>query len=364
MPASDYANRLPRMPFDLLELRKDSRVFISGHSLVDQPVPDYYAAVGQSLGQSIQWNRQYIVGSSIFRRTHGVDRNSDVWTGYSEGDNREGSGLDVLQELRQPKTIQGGSYNVLLITEQHGLLETMIWNDTVKYLRHFHDRFVEANPAATTYFYEPWISLDDKNDPRRWIEYERKMSPIWQCIVTRVNLALEVDGRNDRIVSLPAGLALAELIDRGSIPDIHEVAAGDRRPIVDALVRDTVHLTSLGNYYIALITFAAIHQQSPVGAWAPEGVPLQTVRALQGLAWNFVQDYYKNYRPLSLSECRKRLDDELIEFFWAYLRDTHWKAEMGSVRAQLRYLRLVFESRYRFSRNDTRNPFYFDPAAR
>ena len=362
MRVTELAKRIPALPPELFAPRNASRIFISGHSLVDQPLPNYVAAIGRSLGHSIEWNRQYIVGSAIARRTHGPDRSASEWSGYRDGDNRDGAGLDVLGELRDPKTIEGGRYDVLLITEQHGLLGTLIWNDTVKYLRHYHDRMIEANPAATTYFYESWISLDDKNDPRRWIEYERKMSPLWQCIATRVNLALEAEGRRDRIVSLPAGLALAALIEQAtSGAGLPGLTASTRRTTIDSLIQDAVHLTDLGSYYMALVTFASIHHHRPVSAWAPEGVAEQTSTTLQAFAWDFVRNYYASYSPISLAECRKRLDAGLIEHYWAYMRDAYWKADEGLIRAQLRYMRQTLEWRYRLSRHDGRNPFHFDP---
>jgi len=157
------------------------RVFISGHSLTDQPLPSDLAAIAASLGHPLQWNRQYMVGSSIRARVRGAKAppGETGWSGYHQGSNRDSENMDVLAELRQPRTVTGGPYDVLLITEEHGLLGTMVWNDTVRYLRHYHDRFIDANPAGRTLFYESWLGLDDKNDPRRWIAYERAASPIW-----------------------------------------------------------------------------------------------------------------------------------------------------------------------------------------
>ena len=53
---------------------------------------------------------------------------------------------------------------------------SMIWHDTVRYLRHFHERFIAANPRGTTWFYESWLYVSDKDDPRRWIAFEREAS--------------------------------------------------------------------------------------------------------------------------------------------------------------------------------------------
>ena len=53
------------------------RIFISGHSLVDQPLPDNLESIAKSLGTAIQWNRQYMVGSSIRDRVQGRGREGE-----------------------------------------------------------------------------------------------------------------------------------------------------------------------------------------------------------------------------------------------------------------------------------------------
>ena len=87
-------------------------------------------------------------------------------------------------------------------------LGSLIWNDTVRYLRHFHDRLIDGNPEATTYLYHSWISLDDKDDPARWIAYEREAYWAWQCVATRINQSLAAEGRTDRVLPLPAAASL------------------------------------------------------------------------------------------------------------------------------------------------------------
>ena len=41
------------------------RLFVSGHSLTDPPLPEYLAMVAGSLGLALQWNLQSIAGSPI-----------------------------------------------------------------------------------------------------------------------------------------------------------------------------------------------------------------------------------------------------------------------------------------------------------
>lgn len=348
---------------DFQKPRSGARIFISGHSLVDQPLPDFLTGIARSAGTPMEWNRQYVVGSSILRRTRGEDRKALDWPGYRNGYNREGEKLDVIAEFLRPQTVSGGPYDVLLITEQHGMLETLLWNDTVRHLRHYHDRFIDGNPQGDTYFYEPWLDVGDKSDPRRWIAYERAVSPIWQCMATRVNVSLKAEGRSDRLTSLPAGAALAELLARATGGSkLDGITRGSDRETVDSIIDDAVHLTRLGSYYVSLVTYSAIFRRSPIGGWAPAHVSDIQAKSLQQTAWDFISAYYANYRPLSLTECRIRLKEEIIGSYWAYVRDVQWRDSIGSLRAYLRWLRRSRESRNMLERDDVQNPFYFDPA--
>lgn len=343
--------------------RESATLFISGHSLIDQPIPDYLADIAGSLGTPLEWNRQYVVGSSIAGRTRGRDTNATGWPGYRSGFNRQGEGLDVVEELRHPKTVQSNRYDTLVITEQHALLGSLSGNDTVRFLRHFHERLIEGNPQGTTYFYESWLGMNDKSNPQRWIAYERAASPIWQCIATRINLSLAAEGRSDRILSLPAGLAMAELIDRATQPGgIPGITRNSVRETVDSIIKDKVHNTELGKYYAALVTYAFVYRRSPERAWYPKAVNEVQATSLQKLAWEFAFNYAKTNAPLSLEQCRATLQKSFINLYWSYTRDVTWKEKLGTLHAYLRWIRYVSKWHLMVRRETLENPFYFDPA--
>jgi hypothetical protein len=355
--ATDLVPRIVGAP------RESAAIFISGHSLTDNPFPDYLAEIARSLGTPAHWNHQNIVGSSIRRRTRGEQPEDTGWQGYSQGKNREAQGLNVVDELRKPQTLGGQAYDVLIITEQHGLLGSMLWNDTVGYLRHFHDRFIEGNPDGTTYFYASWLDVNDKADPRRWIAYEEAASTVWQCVATRINESLALEGRSDRIESLPTARALATLVKTATEgADLPGVSGSSVRQTMDRLFQDRVHLTRLGVYYVALITYATVFRRSPIGAWAPADVTPQQAAVLQQVAWNFVQNYLERNRPPTLDACRTFVRDDFVHTYWRYVRDTYWNDE-GSARAYVRWLKHLVIWRYRFWRDDAANPLYLDPTS-
>lgn len=346
-------------------LRNSARVLISGHSLTDQPLPDYLAQVAVSLGTPIRWNRQYVVGSTIEQRTRGARgaRASDGWAGYRLGANRQGEGMDVLSELRTGKTIDGERYDTLLITEQNGLLYSLFNYDTVRYLRHYHERFIEANPIGQTYFYEPWNGLVDKSDPSRWIAYERAASPIWQCVATRVNISLAAEGRSDRIAAFPAGLMMAAMIERLTQgTGVHGVSGASIRETVDKFFSDNVHLTPLGSYYIALATYANVYGKSPLGAWAPKGVSPDQAKWLQQFAWDTLVQYRANNQAPSLARCRALLRDGFINHFWSYSRDSGTQRSIGPLRTHLRWLRNFIATHWQIRQKNSTNPLYYDAA--
>ncbi len=339
------------------------RIFISGHSLVDQPLPDNLESIAKSLGTAIQWNRQYMVGSSIRDRVQGRGpaAEGDPRAGYRQGLNRDGEGLDILKELHQPQTVRGGRYDTLLITEQHGLLGTLVWNDTVRYLRHYHEQFAAANPAGRTWFYESWLGIDRKSDPRRWIAYERAASPIWRCVATRINVSLAAEGRTDRIESLPAGLALAALVERATQgAGLAGISAGSVEATVSRLVADDVHLTPMGSYYISLVTYAYLFDRSPAGAWVPKEIDLKSGQALQALAWDVVQSERAARQTMTLADCQAALQGQFIATYWAYVRDAAWRRELNPAHAWVRWVKHRALWHWQFRSGGSSNPFRYD----
>ncbi|MXQ13734.1 hypothetical protein [Microvirga makkahensis] len=343
--------------------REAARIFVSGHSLTDRPLPDYLATIADSLGTPAVWNQQNLFGSSIRERIRGRGAGETGWVGYSQGENRDGQGLNVINELRRPQTIDTDRYDALIITEQHTLLGSLIWNDTVRYLRHFHDRIIEGNPQATTYLYHSWISLNDKDNPNRWIAYEREALSAWQCVAARINQSLAAEGRTDRISSLPAAAALAALVERATQgAGLPGISGESVRQTMERLFRDDVHLTPLGTYYIALVSYAIVYRRSPLGAWAPSEIDQTQTATLQQMAWTFVTDIARDQQANSLEACRAIVSNEFVYTYWSYIRDTYWRQEGNTIQAYAKWLQHLARWRYRLSREDEDNPLYYSAA--
>ena len=352
-PASGAPHAGPPPPSNSATLgtpRDSVRFFISGHSLTYEPFGDYVEKIAQSLGSSARYNEQLILGSAIQQRVRGNGNDSDTgFAGYSQGMNRDGgSNMNVIEELRNPQTLGGDRYDTLLITERYDVLLVIDYNKTARYLRHVHERLIEGNPRANSYFYESWFALPDKSDPRTWIAYERAAHPVWKCVATRVNQSLMGEGRGDRIASLPAASAMAELIERATQGYVDGVTSSSVLETVNRIISDEVHMSSLGKYYMALVTYGALYRRSPVGAWFPSNDVTSTqASSLQQIAWDYISSYYaKNDTPLSLEQCQTLVQKSFCDAYWSFHGDT------GQIPSCLR----------RFAQQDDGNPFYYNAA--
>jgi hypothetical protein len=314
---------------------------------MDNPLPNYVEAIAQSLDTPMWWNQQNLLGATINLRTRGWDRNSAPFDGYRLGKNRSGSEMDIIGELLQPKTIDGQPYDALVLTERHDIVSTLMWEDTVRYARHFHDRFIDGNPQGTTYFYHSWLGVPDKSDPRDWIAFERAVAPAWQCVATRINQSLQSEGRSDRMVYLPAGLALASLVENATQgAGVAGVTGSSVRETLDRIFDDDVHLKPLGIYYMALVNYASVYRRSPVGAWAPTNVSPAQAQSLQAAAWQVVSNHINSFTLPDLTQCRSDMHDSVCTAFFNF---TKRPDQIQITKCQ------AF-----FTADDQNNPFHFD----
>jgi hypothetical protein len=332
------------------------RLFVSGHSLTDPPMPAYLATIAGSLGTPLQWNMQSIPGSPIRTRTEG----SGPDHAYRHGTNRDGRTLDVLAEWRTPRTVSGGLYDALLVAEQHGVLTALSFQDTPRALAGIHHRFTEANPQGHVWFYESWLSVDDKDAPERWIAYERAASPVWQCVALRASRMLEAAGKPSAIEPVPSGAALAALVERATTQQVAGISAATRRETMNRLFADDVHLTPLGHYYMAAVVYATMWQHSPVGAEVPSPLDAAAARNLQQQAWTFVSEWRAKRSTPSFAACRDHLRQSFIGQHWSYVRDASWRREDGAWKAYVRWAQQMLAWHVRVRRSNDFNPFRED----
>ena len=87
-----------------------------------------------------------------------------------------------------------------------------------------------------------------------------------------------IAGNNNDALVIPSGLAFAKAIAR--------------RPDLELYQPDKRHPSLLGTYLSAATAYAAIYRKSPVGNKHTAGIDDETVRFLQTVAWETVQEYF------------------------------------------------------------------------
>jgi hypothetical protein len=256
--------------------------------------------------------------------------------------------MDIVAEFLNPQTLGGQRYDTLVLTERHDLVNTLMWEDTVRYSRHFQDRLIAGNAAANSYLYHSWLAIADKTNPGPWIAYERTAAKAWQCAAARVNVSLAAAGRSDRMTYLPAGLALADLVEQAAIRGtVAGVSVGNAGQIIDRLFVDSLHLSPLGEYYLSLVSYASVYRRSPVGAWAPSNVTAEQAGALQNLAWQSVSNYYNNATTPSMDSCQAVMRNEVCTAYANYSGNAGVAAGCSD----------------RFAQQAQNNPFFYSAAS-
>lgn len=301
------------------------RFFLSGHSLTDNPYGNYIKAIGDSQGAPLGWNQQIVIGSPVRARTRGNHYKDGVWDGYAAGKDRDGRPVNVLAEFaRRADPL----YDTLIVTEAHGTVAQLLWNDTVRFLRHFHERLIEHNSAARTFVVEPWETIKDLSNPTPWVENERNATVAWSCVVTRINTSLAHEGRKDRLSTIPTAPALAALVDAIASDRAPAVLReGGTRAALARLLPDGVHLSNRGFFFAAALTYMQMTGRQLTKPWYPSNAfSASEALALQEFAWNFLEDRKRNFSPLGLPACRRHIATRYCGTWNLYVPD-QWQTK-------------------------------------
>ncbi|MEO5321966.1 hypothetical protein PV773_01460 [Mesorhizobium sp. CC13] len=306
--------------------------FVSGHSLTDRPFPDMLEAIAAASGRRLTWERQHIGGSSIRQRTLGPD-GSPPGSGYGAGVGRDGKPIDVIAELAVRR------YDVLIVTEWHRVLDAMLSEGTATYMGELQDRFMAGNPRGMSYFLAPWADLSDLTAPGDWIDYERAASPVWQCLVEGINRKLAGQDRQDRIRFIPASLALAELVAR--LTSAQPVAGFEglaAEGVTAALFTDRVHLTELGNYFVAVAAYATVFGNEAATAPVPAALDQARAESLRSIALELVAQWRVRQAFGPDGGC-EGVPARFVIAYTGYMERTYTRPERGYVVARAKRIR-------------------------
>lgn len=296
------------------------RAFYSGHSLTEG-VPEVVAQIARSLGHRLDFEVQVLGYSLLRQRTKGEVPSASEWPGYRAGHNRRGTGLNVAEELRRPQRLApGDKYDVLVVTERHELPAIAREERSAFYLTEMANHLLAGNPDAEVLFYHSWLHVNP-DAPWPWIDYERAVATMWECVASRANLDLPARADGPRVRVLPGGGALAELVAElweGKVPSVSAHSPGAR---VRLLFSDSVHMSDVGRYYMALVNYAVLFGRSPSGAPIPARISKEMGGYMQTLAWQYVDTYGRTAHAAvqrDMATCRNLMQEQVCPAYVAF----------------------------------------------
>ena len=259
------------------------RVLFVGHSLVNQDMPAMARAVAASVGVDFSYDVQLIDGGSLEVNWNQAERATGV---------------------RAREALTTGGYDTLVLTEAVNLDDHLRWSEPSHHAALWYALAREHRPDARLFFYETWHHRDQPRHVRglplvqsrmSWREHLDADLGKWEHIVDEAEREYATFHASTplHVDIVPGGQALAALVDAvraGQVPGVPNEAL---------LFRDNVHLTDLGNYFIALVQVATLARVSLDGATNQvtrgDGqsvvVPAETARALARIAQRAVRLY-------------------------------------------------------------------------
>lgn len=222
-------------------------VFHLGHSLVGRDMPAMLAQLapaGHDYASQLGW------GTSL--REHWYP---DVPINGFEPENAHPKFLPARDALRS------GAFDAVVMTEMVELADAIKYHDSPEYLAQWAKFARDARPDVRLYLYETWHNA---NDPAGWLaRMDGDFEALWLNRLT-LPAALQIGAP---VYVIPGGQVLAAFVraveTRGGVGSVANRDALLARTPEGAA--DTIHLSDLGAYLIALTHYATLYHRSPIG---------------------------------------------------------------------------------------------------
>lgn len=256
---------------ELAPLASVHALFI-GHSLINFEMPRNLESIARSLDVEFEYEAQIIDGAPL----------EEQWN-----EDHRSLGVRARERLRERR------FDAVVLAEAVPILDMIRYRNSVEYVARFGSLTAVEQPHARIFLDESWVHRDRQRglifrstNYRRFIDDDL---PKWEKVARE---ATKRSGASIRI--LPAGRGLGMLIDAiraGKVPGIVDE---------DELFVDSIHLSPLGNHFIAANFFAALFRRTPEGASGEiidleneRTIPLEegTREALYRIAWDNFLSY-------------------------------------------------------------------------
>ncbi len=316
---------------------RSASVYWVGHSLmegkadIDGKPENLISLVGQFASQrglTYRYGDHTRYGSSL----------AGLWRGAPHTYAHEA--LAGMEKVRQQFEAEAGRYDVLVATEALPVKPVRKVEYSAYYLRRFFCTLRKANPSARVYLYETWVHLNGgKNstapaEAYDWLALMREQKREWEELADeassgkvdrpplfwRIRLWGKTDGGCSDIgpifaipvgsafVSIAERLAKPRAADRFGLPEGRSLEVEDlylnpykhipaeqrggstegRKLRDESKELDDIHMGSVGLYVSALVHFATIYRQTPIGLPPLRMLGDEVSRTLQCIAWETV----------------------------------------------------------------------------
>lgn len=223
------------------------QVYHLGHSLVGRDMP---AMLAQLAGDGHRYGLQLGWGTSLNQHLAGPD---SVAGFVEENDSPHFRPLD--EALADPDV------DALVYTEMVNLADAIRYHDTEAAVARLATEANAQNPNSRLYLFETWHGLEHDD----WLErIARDRDTMWEPRV----LAPAIRATGTAVGLIPAGTVMARLVSEVEATDggiggmTHREALFATTPEGE---QDTIHLSDLGNYLVALTHYAVLYGKTPVG---------------------------------------------------------------------------------------------------
>lgn len=255
------------------------QTYFLGHSLVNFHIPNMVQKLSDASGAAHSYRVQVGIGANLgWQWTQAYSAQGDIWD----------------------TTLVSGGFTHFIFTEAVPLQNHLDWSDTHNYADSFYRYAASHNPGIRAYVYETWHCINsgtpegcpwDANEHLPWRGRLGSDLPKWEGIMD----TLRQRHPGSPLFLAPAGQALAMLydsIEAGHLPGISSIRH---------FFSDDIHLTQTGNYFVACLFYALIHERSPEGLpgrltdeWGTpyDDYPDETLALiLQRIAWTVACSY-------------------------------------------------------------------------
>jgi len=271
--------------------RPDVRAYFFGHSLVDQDMPAMVGALARARGHGFAAYGQLGWGTSLAAHV-GWD---GAWAGAPLGFVEENRGRPFFAGEGKAQ-LDAGRYDSLVLTETNGFTKGKP-RDTVRAALALARRARAARPDTRVFLYANWLNRHDEGGNAPWIARTRADLAWWEQVADAVSA--ELGGAP--VFVLPVGRVLAEVVERadeGRLPGLATDQLFRKDPGAPGGI-DGVHVSDLGFYVVALVHYAALFHDTPVGLPAhteredgpAEAFDAATATAIQHIVYDALRAY-------------------------------------------------------------------------